>query len=158
MLGRRGLVAKRPNRLSAGRAWKAALGTATTVGCYYKACKKWQEDARFLPCCHMNSVSGCGNAAATAAATTNCCMSLCLLLLLASEYFITVLYSAAACHTYIDSGIGTALSSATGSGAAIATRIIHIHSTVHSACYGLVSRVYVVEVWSPVPFPRFSLF
>ena len=48
--------------------------------------------------------------------------------------FCSTSYGAAACHIYNDGGSGTAVSSTAGAGAAVATRIIHIHSTVNTHC------------------------
>ena len=54
-------------------------------------------------------------------------------------------YGAAACHIYNDSGSGTAVSSAAGAGAVVATRIIPPY-------------ILDVEVCSPVPFAQIFVF
>ena len=54
-------------------------------------------------------------------------------------YFLCSISSgAAACHINNDSGSGTAVSSAAGAGAAVATRIVHFRSIVHTSMLSMV--------------------
>ena len=75
-----------------------------------------------------------------AVCSSACCCCVWLLLVVSR-----ISYGSAACHIYNDSGSGTAVSSAAGAGAVVATRIIPPY-------------ILDVEVCSPVPFAQIFVF